>query len=382
MADFEYYELLGIEKDADDETIKKAYRKMAMKYHPDRNSEDPDAEEKFKKLGEAYAVLSDPDKRARYDRFGKAGLGGAAGAGGAYTMDIDPFEIFQTFMSGFGFGDIFGGGGGGRRGRGTPRGGDLQVNMKLSLEEINEGVTKKLRVSRYNTCETCDGSGAKPGSGSKTCTTCNGAGEVRQMTRSLLGQMVTVTTCPACNGDGSIIKDKCEDCAGEGRVRTDATVQVEIPAGVQEGHYLTLRGEGHAAPRGGIAGNLIVVIKEEEHPLFERNGEDVLYQQRISIPQAVLGAEIEVPTLMSKVMLEIPAGIQPGKVMRLRGKGLGRLNSNTHGDQLVRIDVYIPKRISPEEREIFEDLRDAENLQPPSEKDKGFFKKVRDAFFG
>ncbi len=380
MADQDYYDLLGIDRNADEETIKKAYRKLAMQYHPDRNSE-PDAEEKFKELGEAYSVLSDPQKRARYDQFGKAGLGGAGGGGG-YSMDIDPFEIFRSFMGGFGFGDIFGGGGGGGGRRGTPRGRDLQINLSLSLEEIAEGVTKKLRVSRYNPCETCDGTGAKPGSGKKTCTTCNGAGEVRQMTRSLLGQMVTVTTCPTCHGEGQIIREKCEACGGEGRVRSDSTVTVEIPAGVKEGNYLTIRGEGHAAPRGGIAGNLIVVIEEKEHQHFERNGDDILYQQTISIPMAVLGGEIEIPTLNGKVKLDIPTGIQPGKVMRLRGKGLGKLNSNAKGDQLVRIDIYVPKKLSQNERDMFEDMVQSENMQPPKQKEKGFFKKVKDAFFG
>ncbi len=382
MASDNYYEVLGISRDADAEAIKKAYRKLAMQYHPDRNSEDPKAEERFKEIGEAYAVLSDPDKRSRYDRFGKAGLGGAGGYSGG--MEIDPFEIFRSFMGGFGFGDIFGGMGesqfGSRRRR--KKGGDLQINLALSLEEINEGVTKKIRVSRYNLCESCDGSGAQSGSDVIDCPTCHGRGEVRQVTRSLLGQMVNITTCPNCNGSGEVVQNPCDDCRGEGRVRSEAPVTIEIPAGVQEGNYLTIQGEGHAGPRNSISGDLIVIIKEKDHAQFERHGDDVLMDLKISIPDAVLGTTVEVPTLDGKVALDISAGIQSGKLLRLRAKGIKHLNSSGSGDQLVRIHVWIPQKVSGKTRELFESMIESEQLSPPEPSEKGFFKKVKDAFFG
>ncbi len=380
MTNQDYYKTLGISRNADAETIKKSYRKLAMKYHPDRNKEDPESEEKFKQVGEAYAVLSNPEKRAQYDRFGHVG----AATGGFGPMDIDPFEIFREFMGGFGFGDFFGGTAGNRgsRARRHQRGRDLQINLKLELEEIAEGTTKKIRVSRLMACESCGGNGAKKGSKPQTCSTCNGVGEVRQVTRSFFGQMVNVTTCPSCGGTGEINREHCDICGGEGRMKGSATVNVGVPAGVSGGHYLTLSGEGHAGPRGGPAGDLIVVFEEKTHKHFERHGDDILYSIGISIPEAVLGTEVEVPALEGQVQLEIPAGVQPGKILRMRGKGIRCLNSTGRGDQLVRISVWIPDKLDPHEKEMFEELAASEGLKPPKSKDRGFFDKVKNVFFG
>ncbi len=377
MANRDYYEILGIDRNADTETIKKVYRKLAMKYHPDRNKGDANAEERFKEIGEAYAVLSDPEKRARYDRYGTAGLGG----GGFGGVDIDPFEIFRNFMGGFGFGDFFGGTGSDRE-QHSLRGRDLQINLKLTLEEIYEGVTKKLRVSRFGVCDNCKGSGADPGSKPSTCSTCKGRGEVRQVTRSFLGQMVNITTCPTCRGRGTVILNPCHYCRGEGRIRQDDPIEVTIPAGVSKGNILTLRGEGHAGQFGGSPGDLLLVIDEKKHPVFERDGDNIYSVISISIPEAVLGTEKDIPTLSGKVRMEIPAGIQSGKILRLRGKGMRRLNSSSQGDHLVRVDIWIPEKISPEERELFMELASSERFKPPDSQEKTFFRKVKDAFFG
>ncbi|MFH0883084.1 MAG: molecular chaperone DnaJ [bacterium] len=379
MAKRDYYEILGIDRGADGDAVKKAYRKLAMEYHPDRNPDNPEAAEKFKELSEAYSVLSDSEKRNRYDRFGYA----SASAGGfGNGMDIDPFEIFRSFMGGFGFGDIFGGGGGQSRGPKTYRGRDLQINLAVTLEEITEGVKKKIRVQRYETCGVCHGEGTKDGASPATCPTCKGVGEVRQVTRSFLGQMVNVTTCPACQGRGTLIQNPCNHCGGEGRVRNQATVEIEVPAGVDDGNYMTLRGEGHAGPWSGPAGDLVVVFEQKDHKLFDRHKDDILYSLSISVPEAVLGTEVEVPTLSGRAMLEIPAGIQSGKVLRMRNKGIKHLNNHGRGDQLVRISVYIPEKPSAEAQELFEKLRDKDGISPPIREGKGFFAKVRDAFLG
>jgi len=379
VANNDFYEILGVQRNADADTIKKAYRKLAMKYHPDRNKEDANAEEKFKEVGEAYNVLSNPDKRSKYDRFGKAGLGGA---GGYQSADFDPFDLFKDFMGGFGFGDIFGGmgtGSGGRRDR--SRGGDLQIKLPLTLEEIAEGVEKKLRVLRNNECTSCNGSGAEPGTQTSTCRACNGRGEVRQVTRTFIGQMATITTCPTCQGAGVRVDHPCSTCHGEGRTRGESPVNIEIPAGVQDGNYINLRGEGHAGKKDAQSGDLIVVITEKEHDYFERHGDDILLDESISIPQAILGAQSEIPTLDGKIMLDIPAGIQSGKILRLRGKGIRHLNASGRGDQLVRVTVWIPGKINDDEKKIFEKLLDSDQLNPPELKNKSFFRKVKDAIF-
>lgn len=379
MAKRDYYEVLGIERGADADAIKKSYRKLAMEFHPDRNPDNPEAAERFKEISEAYAVLSDPEKRNRYDQFGHAGTG-ASGFGNG--MDIDPFEIFRSFMGGFGFGDIFGGGGGQPRGPKTYRGRDIQINLAVTLEEIAEGVKKKIRVQRYEICGVCHGEGTKDGEQPTTCSTCKGAGEVRQVTRSFLGQMVNVTTCPTCQGRGTIIKNACDHCGGEGRVRNQATVEIDIPAGVDDGNYMTLRGDGHTGPWKGPSGDLVVVFEQKEHKLFERHKDDILYGLSISVPEAVLGTEVEVPTLNGSATLEIPAGIQSGKVLRMRHKGIKHLNNHGRGDQLVRVSVYIPEKLDPDTRSVFEKLRDQEGISPPARGGKSFFAKVRDAFLG
>lgn len=381
MSKRDYYEVLGVEKGADSETIKKSYRKLAMQYHPDRNKGDSGAEETFKEIGEAYAVLSDERKRAQYDRFGHAGTSaGAGGFGGG--MEVDPFEIFKNFMGGFGFGDIFGGEAGGRRGPKTYKGRDLQINLAVTLEEIAEGTTKKVRVNRFEGCDSCDGKGTKDGAAPKTCPTCKGAGEVKQVSRSFFGQMVNITACPACNGRGEIIEDKCPSCGGEGRSKTAATIEIDVPAGVENGNYMSMHGEGHHGPWGGPAGDLVVVFEEKEHKQFERHGDDILYPLSISIPEAVLGAEVEVPTLQSTIKIEVPAGTASGKILRIKGKGIHHLNANGKGDQLVRIEIYIPKKLSSETRELFDALKESEELNPGARKGKGFLKKMRDTIFG
>ncbi len=383
MAQRDYYEVLGVERSAGEAEIKKAYRKLAMQYHPDRNKGDADAEAKFKEVGEAYSVLSDADKRARYDRFGHAGLGGAAGGPGGFGggVDIDPFEIFSSIFGGMGFGDIFGGAGGGQRGRRTMKGRDLRVDLAVTLEEVAEGVTKKIKVNRYERCVECGGSGARDRTATETCPTCRGAGEVRQVTRSLLGQMVNVSTCPTCNGRGEVVKDPCQVCHGEGRNKNASTIEINVPAGVEKGNYMTMRGEGHAGPHGGPSGDLIIVFDIKKHDQFERHGDDLLYGLHISIPQAVLGGEVEVPTLNGSVEVDIPSGTQAGKILRLRGKGLRHLNSSGKGDLLVQVNVYIPTKLSSEEREVFESLKDMDGVQPPKDGDHSFFQKVKNAFF-
>ncbi len=380
MAKRDYYEVLGIDKSAGADEIKKSYRKLAMKYHPDRNKEDANAENMFKDVGEAYSVLSDDQKRAKYDRFGHAGLSGTGGGGG-FDADFDPFDIFSRFASGFGFGDIFGGE---SRSRGPRqfKGRDLQVNLNVTLEDVLDGTKKTIRVNRFKSCSSCSGKGTNEGTSPQTCSTCKGAGEVKQVTNSFFGQMVNVTTCPACKGRGTVITDPCSDCGGEGRNKEASDIEIEIPAGVESDNYMTLNGKGHVGPWGGPSGNMIVIFQVQKHKIFERDSDNVLYSLRISIPEAVLGAEVLVPTLKGTVEMEIPAGIQSGKVLRMRGRGLGRLNSSGYGDQLVRVEVYVPQKINSDEKKIFESLSDLENIHPPAREGKSFFKKVKNAFFG
>lgn len=379
MAKRDYYEVLGVERSASEEEIKKAYRKLAMQYHPDRNKGDKNAEEKFKEVGEAYAVLSDADKRARYDRFGHAATGPGAGAGAPGTFEYDLSDALRQFMEGGLFGDFFGGLRSEPRGPTRTRGGDLQISLKLTLEEIATGVTKKIKVHRYQSCEECGGSGAKRGTSRTTCTTCRGSGQVRQVSRSILGQFINITTCPQCQGQGTIAKDPCLTCRGEGRVRGESVVTVEIPAGVASGNYIQLRGQGNAGPQGGPTGDLIAVIEEKEHAYFTRRGNDILYEIILSIPQAVLGDEVEVPTLTGRARLHIEPGTPPGRVLRMRGRGLKQLNGYSTGDQLVEIKLYVPERLSAHEKRLFEELKESESLRPKTDQ-KSFFGKVKDAF--
>ncbi len=382
MSKRDYYEVLGVDKQASKDELKKAYRKIAMKYHPDKNPGDTTAEAKFKEAAEAYAVLNDEQKRAQYDQFGHAGMSGggspfAQGFGGAGGMDFDLSDALRIFMEGFGgmggFGDIFGAGRG-RGGRGSRRGSDLKIKLKLSLEEIATGITKKIKVQRYETCKDCDGTGAEAGTGKTTCHVCHGAGEVQQVARSMFGQFVNVQPCPNCEGTGEIIRQPCRTCRGDGRSRTESLISTKIPPGVTTGNYLTLRGEGNSAPRGGASGDLIVLIEESEHELFIRDSDDVFMEVEISVPLAVSGTEMEIPTLTGKVNLKIPAGVQSGKILRLRGKGIPHLNSNMVGDQMVKIQVRTPEKLDKTEKDLYRKLADHYSS---GKRGRGVFRKIK-----
>ncbi|ASZ14636.1 molecular chaperone DnaJ [Chitinophaga pendula] len=381
----DFYEILDVSKSSSQDEIKKAYRKVAMQYHPDRNPNNKEAEEKFKEAAEAYEVLSDPDKRAQYDRFGHAGVGGNRGYGGAGGMNMD--DIFSNFGDIFGddlFGSFFGGGqrggGGQRRGRGT-RGSNLRVKIRLTYEEIAKGTNKKIKVKKHVPCGTCNGLGAKDKSAFQTCGTCGGSGQVRKVTQTFLGQMQTVTTCPNCNGEGQTITNKCTSCKGEGRVYGEEMVSIDIPAGVQEGMQLSMSGKGNAGERGGAPGDLLILIEEEPHPELHRDGLNVAYDLYISFPDAVFGTSLEVPTIDGKAKIKIPAGTQSGKIFRLKGKGFPSVNSYDKGDQLIHVNVWTPQHVSADEKAMLEKLQTANNFQPnPEKSEKGFFEKVRDIF--
>lgn len=384
MSKKDYYDILGVSKDASDSEIKKAYRKRAMKFHPDRNSEDPDAERKFKEASEAYEVLSDSEKRQRYDQFGHQGLnGGFGGRGGAGFEDIGFEDIFSRFSDIFGGGDPFGGGGQsrGRRSPGQP-GSDMKLRIELSLEEIAFGTEKKLKVKKQIKCDACNGTGAETESDFETCSTCDGMGQVRQVRKTMLGQMVNVQPCPECGGEGRIITKKCSKCHGEGRYRGEEKVQVRVPSGVSEGNYITMRGQGNAGKRGGEAGDLVVLIEEKEHEHFERDGNDIYYDLVLSVPDAILGTEVKVPTLKGQAKIRIEEGIQPGKLLRMKEKGIHGLKRSGIGDQYVRVNVYIPKDLTDEEREHIEALRGSGHFEASNKEDdgKGFFSKIKDVF--
>ncbi|MBI4536037.1 MAG: molecular chaperone DnaJ [Ignavibacteriae bacterium] len=384
----DYYQVLGVDRRATQEDVKKAYRKLALQYHPDRNPENKEAEENFKEAAEAYEVLSDPEKRRRYDQFGHEGIRGT---------DFHPFtdvnDIFSTFS------DIFGAGFGGsifddvlrsqgrQRQRSTtgPAGSDLRIRLKLSLEEIATGVEKKIKVKKWKTCETCSGSGARSSSSKITCPVCNGTGELRQVSRSVFGQFINITTCNNCGGQGRIIKDPCLTCHGDGRTQGESTIKVPIPAGVSEGNYIPIRGEGNAGPKGGPAGDLIVVIEEEAHEVFSRNGDDIILDLLVSFPEASLGSDIEVPTLNGRARLKIEPGTQSGMILRMRDKGIPHLNSYGRGDQLVRVNVWVPTKLNAEERSILKELSNRENINPKegdksANSDKSFFERMKRAF--
>lgn len=387
MAKRDYYEILGVTKSATADEIKKSYRKVAMQFHPDRNPGDKSAEEKFKEAAEAYEVLSDADKRAQYDRYGHAGLSGQGGFGGG-NMNMD--DIFSQFGDIFGediFGSFFGGGGGGGRsrggagrGRGT-RGSNLRIKLKMNYEEMAKGATKTVKVKKYVSCSTCSGSGAKDKGSVQNCSTCGGSGQVRKVTNTFLGQMQTVSTCPTCNGEGSVVTSKCTACKGEGRVYAEETVTIDIPAGVQEGMQLSLSGKGNAGERGGAPGDLIVVIEEEAHAQLQREGLNVVYDLHLSFPDAVFGAHIEVPTIDGKAKIKIPPGTQSGKIFRLKGKGFPGLNSYERGDQLIHVNVWTPQNLTIDEKTMLEKMQHSDNFKPrPEKNEKSFFDKVREMF--
>lgn len=379
MARRDYYEVLGVSKSASDVELKKAYRQMALKYHPDKNPGNKGAEDKFKEAAEAYEVLSNPEKRRKYDQFGHAGFGGVSGFGGA-GMNMD--DIFSHF--GDIFGDMFGGGGysgRGQRSRRVNKGSNLRVKVKLTLEEVSKGVEKKIKVNKYVNCSACRGTGAKGGSSYSTCSTCRGSGHVTKVTSTFLGQMQTTTTCPHCGGEGQIITDKCNSCFGNGVVKGEEIISLNIPAGVTEGMQLSVSGKGNAAARGGIPGDLIVVIEELEHPHLTRDGNNLIYEHYITFPEAAMGTTIEVPTLEGKARVKIDAGTQAGKVLRLKNKGLHGLNSYSPGDLLVSINVWTPQTLSKEEKAMLEKLQNSANFKPkPGYRDKNFFERMREMF--
>ncbi len=376
----DFYEVLGVDRGVSADEVKKAYRKLAMQYHPDKNKGDAVAEEKFKEIGEAYAILSNADKRARYDRFGHAATGPGAGAGGHGGFEYDLSDALRQFMEGGMFGDMFGGGRGGGGSRSTRvRGSDIKVKIPLTLEEIHVGAKKTIRLKRYRKCSDCDGSGAADSKSTKTCPACRGQGQVRQVSRTILGQFVNVQTCPQCKGEGTIISSPCKTCHGDGREKREDTVSIDIPQGVSEGHYLTLRGEGNAGPRNGPTGDLIALIEEKEHQYFVRDGDDIYYTLTLSIPQLLLGEDVEVPTLTGRARLKIEPGTEPGKVLRMRHKGLPAVNGYSRGDEMIEIKLYVPSKLSSEERAIIEKLHSSDNFKVKAN-EKGFFERVKEAF--
>ncbi len=381
----DFYEILGVNRNASADEIKKAYRKLALQYHPDRNPDNKEAEDKFKEGAEAYEALSDPTKRQRYDQYGHEGMRGT---------DFRSYQNVNDIFSSFG--DIFGGNsifeemfGGAhqqqqqrRRETGQP-GSDLRLRLKLTLEEIATGVEKKIKVKKWKTCGTCSGSGAKPGSSKSSCPHCNGTGELRQVSRSMFGQFVNISTCAHCGGTGNIIKDQCTACEGEGREHGESTIKISVPAGVSEGNYLTLQGQGNAGRRGGPAGDIIVEFEELKHESFIRNGDDVIFNALISFPEAALGADLDVPTLTGHSKIKIEPGTLPGKMLRMKEKGIPRLNSYGRGDQLIRIQIWVPNKVSSKEKDLLKQLGSCKHIVPTEEdksKNKSFFEKMKSVF--
>ena len=376
MADF--YDTLGVSNTATDDEIKKAYRKLAMQYHPDRNNGSRDAEEKFKQITEAYDVLRDPNKRAAYDRYGEAGLRGGAGGAGFHHVDLS--EALGIFMRDFGafsgLGDLFGATGG-RRGGNSRTGSDVKLTVELTLAEVATGVQKTFNVKLLDACDRCEGSGAEQGTKPQRCNTCNGSGEVRRAQRSFFGQFVSVAPCPTCAGEGNVIAAPCKKCRGEGRVRADHAIPVQIPPGVATGQYMTLRGMGNAGPRGGPRGDVLVVFEVADDPRFERDGEDLYCEVLVTYPQLVLGADVEVPAISNTVSLRIPAGTQSGQIFNLRGRGLPRVNASGVGDLHVRVQLWTPDSITREEEALLRKL--AETQKAPQAREKGFWTRMKEA---
>lgn len=389
MAKRDYYEVLGVDKNASADDIKRAYRKLAVKYHPDKNPDNKEAEEKFKEAAEAYSVLSDADKKARYDQFGHAGVEGAGPdfSGGFGNLNDILNDLFGgAFGGGFGgfggFGGGFGGARGGQRQQKVYRGRDIRVRVKLTLEEIAKGVEKEISIEKSVPCTECGGKGAKNSSDIKTCSACNGTGQVQRVTNSIFGQTVTYSTCQQCGGEGKVVTNPCRSCGGTGLVRKRETIKVKIPAGVEAGMQLTIQGEGHAAKNNGINGDLLVVIEEQEHQDLKREGNNLYYTKVISLPDAILGAEVEVPCLDGPYKIKVDAGTQSGTVVRLRNKGLPTVNGyGGTGDMYVKFAVWIPKKLEREDKAVIESLRGKESFKPnPSKEDKSFFDKIKDLF--
>ena len=385
MAKRDYYEVLGVSKTATEDEIKKAYKKLAIKYHPDRNPDDKDAEEKFKEAAEAYDVLHDPQKRARYDQYGHEGMSGASGFGGFNGQGMSMDDIFSMFgdvfggRGGFGGFSGFGGGGGQQRQR-RFRGSDLRVKVRLNLKEILNGAEKKFKLKKYVICEHCHGSGAEGNGGTETCPTCHGTGSVTRTQQSIFGMMQTQSVCPQCNGEGKIIKDKCKHCGGEGIVYGEEVVEVKIPKGVAEGMQLSMSGKGNAGKRNGVPGDLLIQIEEEPNQELIRQEDDLIYNLLLSFPSAALGDTVEIPTIDGKVKVKVEPGTQPGKVLRLRGKGLPNVNGYGTGDLLVNISVYVPETLSKDEKNALEKMQNSENFTPnTSIKDK-IFRKFKSYF--
>jgi len=378
----DYYEVLGVEKNASAEDIKKAYRKCAIKYHPDKNPGDKEAEEKFKEAAEAYEVLSDPQKRQRYDQFGHAGVGGAGGFSGGFSSMEDVFQqfgdLFASWGMGGGFSSFFDGrGGGGQRVR---RGTDLRVKVRVTLEEINNGVEKKIKVRKLVPCSHCQGTGSADGKPGDTCPTCKGSGRVVRTQRGIFGMMQVQEECPTCHGEGKVIKNKCPYCQGEGVVRDEEVITIQIPAGVQGGMQIPVQGKGNAAPHGGVPGDLLVLIEEEEHPNLIREGNDLVYNLLLDMPTAVLGGQVMIPTLTGDAKITITPGTQPGKVLRMRGKGLPIIDQYARrygqGDLLINVGVYIPEKLNKDERAMIEKLKNSENVRPGAADKHNFFKNL------
>lgn len=385
MSKRDYYDVLGVSRSAEAAEIKSAYRKLAIKFHPDKNPDDKDAEDKFKEAAEAYEILGNQEKRQRYDQFGHAGSSASSGYGGGSMNMEDIFSQFGDIFGGGGspFDSFFGGGGGSRGGGGRRvlRGSNLRIKVKLTLEEIAKGVEKKVKVNKQIQCSTCTGTGAKDKSSYHTCKTCGGAGSVRRVTNTILGQMQTTSTCPTCNGEGVEITAKCTSCKGEGLERGEETIAINIPAGVSDGMQLSMSGKGNAAPRGGVPGDLIILIEEIPHEALKRDGINVIYDLYINFADAALGTSVEIPTIDGKAKIKIDPGTQGGKILRLKGKGIPEVNSYHKGDQLVYVNVWTPKVVSQEERSLLEKLKDSANFKPqPGKSEKSFFERIKEYF--
>jgi len=381
----DYYEVLGVNKNSSADEIKKAYRKLALQYHPDRNPGDKVAEEKFKEAAEAYDVLSNPDKKARYDQFGMAGMGGGQGGFGGFSGGFSMDDIFSRFGDIFGGGgspfDAFFGGGGSGGGRRTSRGSNLRIRVKLTLEEVVKGTTKTIKLNKDAECPECHGKGAKSEADIQTCDQCHGTGRITKVVNSLFGRMQTVDTCPKCGGAGKIIRTPCPRCHGTGLVKSAEEITFKIPAGLTEGMELTVSGKGNAAKNGGVPGDLLVSVSEEPHPELQRDGNDLIYTLFISITDAVLGTTAEVPSVDGHLRIKIEPGTQSGKVLRLRGKGVPEVQGYGCGDLMVYVQVWVPKKIDKNEREILENLRNSKNFAPsPSKEERNFFDRMKNLF--